>query len=187
MTKKRHKSAPKAARAVAESPLDGPTREWRRHHDATRASETHAWVRRTRVQQLYDAGRIGRDEVDAAKRYLDDYEIGVAGAHVGAGGDSGGLYADGRLAALTRWREAREAVERAGWALGLLDGLVFNDWSWDVLAEIIGRGPGGAGREAAKRAAQHALTALAGHYAMPRSTTHTGTSSRAATRPSIAR
>lgn len=203
MTKKRHKSAPKAARAVAESPQDGPTREWRRHHDAERVAETQGWRHRTRVQQLYVEGRIGRDEVDAARRYLDDYEIGVAGAHVGPGGGGGGLLADGRLDALTRWRKANEAV---GYDTALLVALVVEDATWATLASKIGAGLGGWGDERAKRASARVLTLLAEHYARPRrqssalastaarvasveprSTTRTGTSSCAATIPSIAR
>lgn len=161
-TKKRHKSAPKPARAASGNPIDGPTREWRRHHDAERVAETQGWRKLTRVQQLYVEGRIGRDEVDAARRYLDDYEIGVAGAHVGPGGGGGGLYADGRLDAITRGRKANEAV---GYDAALLEALVVEDATWATLAAKMGAGTGGWGEERAKRAAARVLGVLAEHYA----------------------
>ena len=145
-----------------------PTAEWAQHHDAEQAADPQAgvkariWRRLPKVLQLYNAALIDRQGLDACRKYQDDYEIGIEGADVATGGSGGGWERDGRLDASTRHRQAREAVGEP--VARLLDAAVVRDEAWKRIATQIGRGAGGSGVDAAKRAVVLAVDALCGHY-----------------------
>ncbi len=165
---RRHRPKPpmRAIRGPSDQAIP-PTPEWLQHHDAEQADDPQAgikargWRRASKPLQLYAAARIDRTGLDACRQYLDDYEIGIAGAVVANGGSGGGVERDARLDAATRYRRAVQAVGDV--AAAVLDTAVVRDASWSVTARVLGR-KGGNAVEAAKRAACLAIEALAEHY-----------------------
>lgn len=144
----------------------GPTTQFQQHHDVQppcidRKLRREAWQIGTRLLALHDEGKIDRHAIEAARRYHDDHDIGIAGV---SGRDPTGSKVDGganhdrmttlRMSALTRYREANEFVaRRLGIRLGyqaetILVCCIVLDKKWADLARVLPRGSTYAGSSA---------------------------------------
>lgn len=123
-----------------------PTPELAAHHDMappemTRDRNQPAWSIRTRVAALHERGVIDEADMNACKRFRDDWELGVEGARDGTrkgpGDPNTGLcYLDHQVAALGRLRAAEERLGDE--IVGMLRGIIVLDLSWPRMAVAIG-------------------------------------------------
>ena len=133
---------------MTEDTAIAPAAELETHHDLTppeksRDREQLAWMIKTRIATLHERGAIDTADVQSCKRFRDDWECGIEGAHESRPArprvdcDDGGLsYLDHQVDALARLRAAKDLLGEM--TFGLLSCVVVHDLSWPRVAVAIG-------------------------------------------------
>ena len=157
-----------------DEPRDGPTAEFRQHHEViTRAGSAGKRVR-TRLEKLLLGDSISPQESEAGLRFAWSYAVGCnagvrscLGSVLGGGGAGGGGVTDTRHQAFVAYDEARKVLDgrtNPQVVLSAPSNVLTNFCVYDLAFSEIGEGLG-VTAAAVKRRILGYLTALADHYA----------------------